>query len=101
VNYVGSKDKAEQVVESCQKHSVRAVAIRAVPGTTLQLPTVADSQSQDLGDALDIARLVKETVQSLGGLDVVVNNVGWTKFSDFDDLKALTLDEWNKVGNMA
>jgi NAD(P)-dependent dehydrogenase (short-subunit alcohol dehydrogenase family) len=100
VNYFGNKEKADQVVENCQKHGVRAAAIQAVAGTSLQLPTVADSQLQDLEVALDIVRLVKETVQSLGGLDVIVNNVGWTKFSDFDDLTALTLDEWNKVGGI-
>jgi hypothetical protein len=40
---------------------------------------------------------VKETVEKLGGLDIIIANAGWTRFSDFKDLKALSDAEWNKV----
>jgi len=40
---------------------------------------------------------VKETVDQLGGLDIIVANAGWTRFSDFADLNALPLEDWNKV----
>lgn len=45
----------------------------------------------------DTQRLVKETVEQLGGLDVIVNNAGWTRFSTFGDINDLSHDEWNKV----
>jgi NAD(P)-dependent dehydrogenase (short-subunit alcohol dehydrogenase family) len=32
----------------------------------------------------------------LGGLDIVVANAGWTRFSTFGDLHDLSHDEWNK-----
>jgi NADP-dependent 3-hydroxy acid dehydrogenase YdfG len=41
--------------------------------------------------------MVKETVEKLGGLDIIIANAGWTRFSDFKDLHALSHDDWNKV----
>lgn len=45
----------------------------------------------------DNVRLVKETVGKLGGLDIIVANAGWTRFSNFKDLNALPLEDWNRV----
>jgi NAD(P)-dependent dehydrogenase (short-subunit alcohol dehydrogenase family) len=53
--------------------------------------------SQDAGIAEDNDRIVKETVNKLGGLDIIIANAGWTRFSEFKDLNAMTLEEWNKV----
>jgi NAD(P)-dependent dehydrogenase (short-subunit alcohol dehydrogenase family) len=44
----------------------------------------------------DNVRLVKESVEALGGLDVIVANAGWTRFSTFGDLHDLSHEEWNK-----
>ncbi|KAK7416720.1 hypothetical protein QQX98_005046 [Neonectria punicea] len=44
----------------------------------------------------DNIRIVNETVAKLGGLDITVANAGWTRFSDFSDLGALSLEEWDK-----
>lgn len=54
-------------------------------------------QSQDAAVPDDNARIVTETVERLGGLDVIVANAGWTKFSDFADIRALSTEDWNKV----
>jgi NAD(P)-dependent dehydrogenase (short-subunit alcohol dehydrogenase family) len=35
-------------------------------------------------------------VEALGGLDIIVANAGWTRFSNFNDLHDLSHDEWNK-----
>lgn len=45
----------------------------------------------------DSVRLIKETVQQLGGLDIIINNAGWTRFATFGDINDLSHDEWNKV----
>jgi NAD(P)-dependent dehydrogenase (short-subunit alcohol dehydrogenase family) len=45
----------------------------------------------------DCIRLVKETAERLGGLDIIVNNAGWTKITTFGDLNALSYEEWDKV----
>lgn len=52
---------------------------------------------QDVGNVDDIARLVKQTHEQLGGLDIVIHNAGWTRFATFNDLNDLSHDEWNKV----
>lgn len=51
------------------------------------------------GDATvmdDCARCVKETIAAFGGLDGIIANAGWTRFSDFADLDSMKDDEWNK-----
>lgn len=52
---------------------------------------------QDAGSAEDNERIVKETVEKLGGIDIIIANAGWTRFSNFKDLNALSHEEWNKV----
>lgn len=44
----------------------------------------------------DCRRCVDETIQAFGGLDIIVANAGWTRFSDFADLSSMSDDEWNK-----
>jgi NAD(P)-dependent dehydrogenase (short-subunit alcohol dehydrogenase family) len=53
----------------------------------------------DGGVVADIERCVSETVSTFGGLDVIIGNAGFTKFSDFKDLNALTYEEWDKCWN--
>jgi hypothetical protein len=52
---------------------------------------------RNAGVAADNARLVKETTEKLGGIDVIVANAGWTRFSKLADVYDLSYDEWNKV----
>lgn len=44
----------------------------------------------------DCARCVKDTIKAFGGIDIVVANAGWTRFSDFADLGSMSDEEWNK-----
>ncbi|KIX94026.1 uncharacterized protein Z520_10363 [Fonsecaea multimorphosa CBS 102226] len=80
VNYVNNKERANQVAEKCSRQfGVHAITVQS-----------------DIGVTEDIARLIAETVKLLGGLDIIINNAGWTRFSTFGDLHALSHDEWNK-----
>ena len=54
---------------------------------------------QDVGVKADCIKMIKDSVQSLGGLDIIISNAGWTKFTSFGDLYAMTEDEWDKVTN--
>lgn len=54
--------------------------------------------AQDAASRADCARIVQESLATLGGLDVIVANAGWTKFTDFKDLHALSEQEWDLVG---
>lgn len=49
-----------------------------------------------MSDASDIQNVVASTTDALGGLDVIVSNTAWTRFSSFADLDALSDEEWEK-----
>jgi glucose 1-dehydrogenase len=79
INYYSDKEKdaADQVVQEIQKEGGTAISVQA-----------------DVGDEDDVRRLVGRTVQSFGGLDLLVNNAGIEKkFS----LIEMPLAEWDAV----
>ena len=77
VNYAGSEAAAAAIVAQIESAGGRAVAIQA-----------------DVSDAAAANRLFEATVESLGGLDIVVNNAGITR----DGLVVRMSDEdWNSV----
>ena len=45
----------------------------------------------------DCVNMVRKTIEALGGLDVIVSNAGWTIFTAFGDLHAMTEEDWDKV----
>ena len=47
----------------------------------------------------DCSRCVQDTIKAFGGLDIIIANAGWTRFSDFADLGSMSDDEWNKCWN--
>ena len=51
----------------------------------------------DVGDRSSIQRLVRETVDKFGRLDVVVSNAGWTRVTNFNNLDEGMVDEdWDR-----
>ncbi|HCY8015573.1 TPA: 3-oxoacyl-[acyl-carrier-protein] reductase [Staphylococcus aureus] len=62
VNYAGSKEKAEAVVEEIKAKGVDSFAIQA-----------------NVADADDVKAMIKEVVSQFGSLDVLVNNAGITR----------------------
>ncbi len=78
VNYAHSKGPAENLVAQLQQSgSPESVAIQA-----------------DVSDPEQAARLLEETIQRFGRIDVLVNNAG---INIDRSMKNLTVDDWNKV----
>ncbi|KAF1955466.1 short chain dehydrogenase/reductase [Byssothecium circinans] len=79
VNYFNRLEPAQKVREECERHGVKAVIVQA-----------------DMTRTDECARAVEETIKGLGGIDIVLANSGWTRFSNFSDLDAMSYDEWDK-----
>lgn len=81
VNHLPSlKEAADQVVAEAASIGVRAIAVAA-----------------DVTQPSECARMVAETVQGLGGLQVLVNCAGVTRFIPHASLDAVSLDDWNFI----
>ncbi|GGA97026.1 beta-ketoacyl-ACP reductase [Macrococcus hajekii] len=77
VNYAGSKDKAEEVVKAIEAAGQKAIAIQA---------NVADKEA--------VQAMVKQTVETFGSIDIVVNNAGITRDNLMMRMKE---NEWQDV----
>lgn len=79
INYYSDKeaDGANQLAAELSDGQVKAVAVQA-----------------DIGKEDDVERLVKQTMEQLGGLDLLVNNAGIEKQIP---LVEMSLQDWNAV----
>jgi len=77
VNYAGSKDKAEAVVEEVKSAGGDAIAVQA-----------------DCSDPVAIAEMMKTATEAFGPPDVIVNNAGITKDGLVMRMKP---DQWQSV----
>ncbi|WAA13640.1 3-oxoacyl-[acyl-carrier-protein] reductase [Fervidibacillus halotolerans] len=77
VNYAGNEQLAQEVVEEIRKLGKKSMAIRA---------NVADSQ--------EVEQMVKEAIDYLGGLHILVNNAGITRDQLIVRMKE---SEWDEV----
>lgn len=82
INYRESVTEAEAVAEELRGSGVKVI-------------TVVGDVAQDA----DCRRIVAETVAAFGGLDLLVNNAGTTRFIDFPDLDAVTDEVWDAILN--
>lgn len=77
VNYAGSKEKAEAVVEEIKAKGVDSFAIQA-----------------NVADADEVKAMIKEVFSQFGSLDVLVNNAGITRDNLLMRMKE---QEWDDV----
>lgn len=76
VNYAGSEEKAEAVVEELKKFGVKAFKIQA-----------------DVSRETSVKAMVKEVINQLGSLDMLVNNAGVTRDNLLMRMKEEEFDE--------
>src|SRR5699024_1376283 len=62
VNYAGSEDKAQAVVEEIENMGVKSFKVKA-----------------NVADESDVKKMVKEVIGQFGTMDILVNNAGVTK----------------------
>lgn len=79
INYFNRLEPAQEVQRQCQEAGVQAVVIKA-----------------DMTNTDEARRAVRETIEQLGGIDIVLANAGWTKFCEWKDHEGMSEDEWDK-----
>ncbi len=80
VNYSRSQAEAEETLAEVKNFGVPGILCQA---------NVADENA--------VSEMVRRTQEELGGLDVVVNNAGTTRFIDHKDLDSLTAAVWDEI----
>ncbi len=80
VNYSSSAEAAEKVAADCRALGVDAFAKQA-----------------NVGEDADCRALVEAAVARFGGVDILINNAGITKFAKHSDLDALDADDFLKL----
>ena len=83
VNYSKSKDEAEETAEGVRARGGQAIVVEA-----------------DVADDTAVHVMVERTVDSFGGLDVLVNNAATTYFVPHSDLDGLTGQVWDDILNV-
>lgn len=93
MNYHSRADKAEEVLKKCEEYAPSSQS-----GTHSE-PRVHSIRA-DVSSRSEIQRLVRETVDVMGRLDVVVSNAGWTRMSNFMELEQNVVeDDWDRCFN--
>jgi NAD(P)-dependent dehydrogenase (short-subunit alcohol dehydrogenase family) len=96
VNYFSRPEKAADVVKECEA----VASLGAAPDRPPPSPRFHTIQA-DVSSRAEVQRLVKETVDTMGRLDVVVSNAGWTRVTTFGNLdEQLVEDDWDRCFNV-
>jgi 3-oxoacyl-[acyl-carrier protein] reductase len=80
VNYTTSEAEAKDTAAAVERMGRRALVVRA-----------------DVSQESQVADMVARAADTFGRLDVLVNNAGFTRFIDFPDLDALTMEIWDRT----
>jgi 3-oxoacyl-[acyl-carrier protein] reductase len=80
VNYSRSEAEASQTVEELRRLPVRALAVQA-----------------DVRDEKAVESMVAQVTRELGGLDVLVNNAGITRYVPMRDLEPLSAADFERI----
>jgi len=80
ISYISSEGTAKSIVKVIQeKYGVKSTCFQC-----------------DVGIESDCVTLVNQSVEFLGGLDILVSNAAWTRITDRSDLYSMEDSEWDK-----
>ncbi|QSZ31688.1 hypothetical protein DSL72_001255 [Monilinia vaccinii-corymbosi] len=103
INYVSSEAKAKELKGRIEgEFGMKAICLRAVGAFSFSLRAdIMDEANayfvdKDMSQESDCIAVVKETIEGLGGLDIIISNAGYTRFSTFSDISAPTAEDWQK-----
>ena len=80
MNYSRSEGQALATAEALRETGVRAMAVKG-----------------DVGDDASVRRMVRQVADTLGGLNILVNNAGTTSFIPHGDMEAVQDEDWDKI----
>ena len=80
VVYAQSREQAEAVAGDLRDSGAEAEAVQC-----------------DVTQPEQVQRLVSHVVEKFGRVDILVNDAAYNKMIPFDDLDAMTYEEWNKI----
>ncbi|GHU38083.1 3-ketoacyl-ACP reductase [Betaproteobacteria bacterium] len=78
INYRNAEEDARETLRLVEKSGGKGYLVQA-----------------DISNELEADRLVNTAAECLGGLDVLINNAGVTKFIPFEELDAATAEVWD------
>ena len=80
VGYCQSREQGESIASALESTGVKAEAVRC-----------------DVTDRDQVDALVAQVLERFGRLDILVNDAAYNKWIPFNDLDALTYEEWHKI----
>lgn len=80
INYSRSEADARSALAEIEATGARALLVRA-----------------DVSDDAQVREMVRRTVDTFGGLDILINNAATTYFVPFDDLEGMKEEMWDRI----
>jgi len=80
INYNQSLERAEQVAAQCREAGAEAILLQG-----------------DVAEDAVCRSMVEQTLSVFGGLDILINNAGTTRFIDFPNLEDVKDEDWDRI----
>ncbi|KAF2848285.1 NAD(P)-binding protein [Plenodomus tracheiphilus IPT5] len=91
INYSSNSERANALIKE----------LSSIPGSSSEANPRFHLIQGDMSSKTSVQSLVKETIEKMGRLDVVVSNAGWTRMTTFTDIEQQVNDEdWDKCFTM-
>ncbi|KXJ95602.1 short chain dehydrogenase [Microdochium bolleyi] len=90
VNYFSRPEKAAAVIAEAEQVPPVSYDAASLPGPRFH------AIRADCSKKAEMERLVRETVETMGRIDIIVSNAGWTRFTNFMDLdQQVNEEDWD------